>query len=102
MSIKEEYGWAAWLVWSIIKWSGIAAVSFIEIVLGWLVELVVLPAHARGQRCLVDASPGARNYVQRTREGTPAQANGCNAISTRHGSLRDAGRVTQAREEIVQ
>jgi|HubBroStandDraft_6_1064221.scaffolds.fasta_scaffold100920_4 hypothetical protein len=48
MSIGEEDSdWALWAVWTIVKWSGIALVFFIAIVVAWLVVLVVLPAHAR-------------------------------------------------------
>jgi hypothetical protein len=47
MSIGEEE-WAAWLVWTIIKWTGIAVVFVIAIVVGWLMVLVALPAHAEG------------------------------------------------------
>lgn len=48
MSIGEEDSdWAVWAVWTILKWSGIALVFFIAIVVGWLVVLVILPAHAR-------------------------------------------------------
>ena len=48
MSVGEEDSdWAVWAVWTMVKWSGIALVFFIAIVVGWLVVLVVLPAHAR-------------------------------------------------------
>src|SRR5262249_49971037 len=37
---------APWIVWTIIKWSGISVAFLLAIALGWLVVLVAWPAHA--------------------------------------------------------
>lgn len=37
---------AGWIVWTIIKWSGISVAFLLAIVLGWVVVLVAWPAHA--------------------------------------------------------
>jgi len=58
MSIGEEDSdWAVWAVWTIVKWSGIALVFFIAIVVGWLVVLVALPAHAKSEVFAGDCRP---------------------------------------------
>lgn len=50
---EEECGWVEWMVWTIIKWSGIAVAFFIAVVVGWLAVLLVSPTYAR------DAAPVA-------------------------------------------
>ena len=58
MSVGEEDSdWAVWAVWTMVKWSGIALVFFIAIVVAWLVVLVVLPAHAREGQVAAFARP---------------------------------------------
>jgi hypothetical protein len=52
---NEDAGWAAWMAWTIIKWSGIALMFVAAVLVGWLVVLVVLPAHAGKE-----ATPGWR------------------------------------------
>jgi hypothetical protein len=43
---EKDRGLAAWIVWTIIKWFGISLMFLGAIVVGWLVVLVTLPAHA--------------------------------------------------------
>jgi hypothetical protein len=43
---EKDCGFAAWMVWTVVKWFGISLAFLMAIVVGWLVVLVTLPGHA--------------------------------------------------------